>query len=67
VGRRRLIVDLDRAYRREIEGAGAEIAARGVALSAALVELRRSNEELEHFAGTVSHDLVRPMAAAGRA
>nr|WP_308129320.1 ATP-binding protein [Actinoplanes polyasparticus] len=57
-------VTADRAYRREIEGASAEIAARGEALSAALVELRRSNEELEHFAGTVSHDLVRPMAAA---
>ncbi|MCO8269824.1 ATP-binding protein [Actinoplanes sp. TRM 88003] len=57
-------VTADRAYRREIEGASLEIAARGEALSAALVELRRSNEELEQFAGTVSHDLVRPMAAA---
>jgi signal transduction histidine kinase len=57
-------VTADRAYRREIEGASAEIAARGEALSAALVELRRSNEELEQFAGAVSHDLVRPMAAA---
>ncbi len=57
-------VTADREYRREIEGASAEIAARGEALSAALVELRRSNEELEQFAGAVSHDLVRPMAAA---
>ncbi|WP_127505733.1 histidine kinase dimerization/phospho-acceptor domain-containing protein [Actinoplanes solisilvae] len=54
----------DRAYRREIERASAEIVARGEKLSAALVELRRSNEELEQFAGAVSHDLVRPMAAA---
>lgn len=50
-------VTSDRMYRRELERAHA-------ALADAVVELQRSNEELEQFAGAVSHDLVRPMAAA---
>lgn len=50
-------VTSDRMYRRELERAHA-------ALAEAVVELQRSNEELEQFAGAVSHDLVRPMAAA---
>ncbi|MET0414715.1 MAG: ATP-binding protein, partial [Actinoplanes sp.] len=50
-------VTKDRAQRRELEQAHADLAA-------AVTELRRSNEELESFAGAVSHDLVRPMAAA---
>jgi signal transduction histidine kinase len=50
-------VTSDRIYRRELERAHA-------ALADAVVELQRSNEELEQFAGAVSHDLVRPMAAA---
>lgn len=50
-------VTSDRMYRRELEQAHA-------ALADAVVELQRSNEELEQFAGAVSHDLVRPMAAA---
>jgi signal transduction histidine kinase len=50
-------VTSDRMYRRELERAHS-------ALADAVVELQRSNEELEQFAGAVSHDLVRPMAAA---
>ncbi len=50
-------VTSDRMYRRELERAHA-------ALADAVVELQRSNDELEQFAGAVSHDLVRPMAAA---
>jgi signal transduction histidine kinase len=50
-------VTSDRVYRRELERAHS-------ALADAVVELQRSNEELEQFAGAVSHDLVRPMAAA---
>jgi signal transduction histidine kinase len=47
----------DREQRRQLEKAHADLAA-------AVADLRRSNEELENFAGAVSHDLVRPMAAA---
>ncbi len=47
----------DREQRRQLEKAHADLAA-------AVADLRRSNQELESFAGAVSHDLVRPMAAA---
>jgi signal transduction histidine kinase len=50
-------VTSDRIYRRELERTHS-------ALADAVVELQRSNEELEQFAGAASHDLVRPMAAA---
>ncbi|MGX6603360.1 ATP-binding protein [Micromonosporaceae bacterium Da 78-11] len=57
-------VTSDRAYRRELEKTYAALTERGEQLTAAIVELERSNDELEQFAGAVSHDLVRPMAAA---
>jgi light-regulated signal transduction histidine kinase (bacteriophytochrome) len=50
-------VTSDRIYRRELERTHS-------GLADVVVELQRSNEELEKFAGAVSHDLVRPMAAA---
>jgi hypothetical protein len=50
-------VTSDRIYRHELERTHS-------ALADAVVDLQRSNEELEVFAGAVSHDLVRPMAAA---
>ncbi|GAA2891852.1 hypothetical protein Acy02nite_14930 [Actinoplanes cyaneus] len=50
-------VTQDRVYRRRLEQAHAEVAA-------AVVELKRSNNELEGFAAAVSHDLVRPLAGA---
>jgi signal transduction histidine kinase len=57
-------VTRDRAYRRELETAHHSLAERGEQLTEAVAELRRSNEDLEQFAGAVSHDLVRPMSAA---
>lgn len=57
-------VTKDRLHRREMERAHAELAEQGRQLTEAVEELQRSNEELEQFAGAVSHDLVRPMAAA---
>jgi signal transduction histidine kinase len=57
-------VTTDRAYRRDLEEAHHALAERGEQLTEAVTELRRSNDELEQFAGAVSHDLVRPMAAA---
>ncbi|WP_430787522.1 sensor histidine kinase [Actinoplanes sp. G11-F43] len=49
---------------RETKRAHAEIAERESQLTAAVDELRRSNDELEGFAAAVSHDLVRPLASA---
>ncbi|GAA0558410.1 hypothetical protein GCM10010172_46820 [Paractinoplanes ferrugineus] len=57
-------VTADRAQRRALEDAHHELAVRGEQLTDAVTDLRRSNDELEQFAGAVSHDLVRPMAAA---
>jgi signal transduction histidine kinase len=54
----------DRLTHRALEKAHADLSDRGDQLTAAIAELRRSNEDLEGFAGAVSHDLVRPMAAA---
>ncbi|HWS31411.1 MAG TPA: HAMP domain-containing sensor histidine kinase [Actinoplanes sp.] len=55
----RVIVGLFERRRQAVE-----IAAREEQLTAAVDELRRSNDELEGFAATVSHDLVRPLASA---
>ncbi|GAA2674041.1 GAF domain-containing sensor histidine kinase [Actinoplanes palleronii] len=54
----------DRVYRRRLEQAHTEVALREEQLQAAVVELERSNDELEGFAAAVSHDLVRPLAGA---
>jgi signal transduction histidine kinase len=56
-------VTTDRAQRRALERAHAELATRGGQLAATIAELERSNTELTHFAGTVSHDLAAPLAA----
>ncbi|SDT59705.1 sensor histidine kinase [Actinoplanes derwentensis] len=56
----RISADLARKTKR----AHAEIAERESQLTAAVDELRRSNDELEGFAAAVSHDLVRPLASA---
>lgn len=57
-------VTQDRVYRRRLEQAHSEVARREEQLQAAVVELERSNDELEGFAAAVSHDLVRPLAGA---
>ncbi|WP_436521374.1 sensor histidine kinase [Actinoplanes sp. HUAS TT8] len=57
-------VTQDRVYRRRLEQAHAEVAQREEQLQAAVIELERSNDELEGFAAAVSHDLVRPLAGA---
>jgi signal transduction histidine kinase len=57
-------VTVARIRMRELERTYSALAERGEQLAAAVVELERSNGELEQFAGAVSHDLVRPMAAA---
>ena len=51
-------VTADRDQRRALERAQAEHAA-------TIAELRRSNTELEHFAGVVSHDLAAPLGVVG--
>ncbi|GIF07354.1 sensor histidine kinase [Actinoplanes siamensis] len=51
-------VTIDRAQQRVIEHARRELAA-------ANEELRRSNTDLNNFAGAVSHDLVAPLGAVG--
>ncbi|MEV4640058.1 ATP-binding protein [Actinoplanes sp. NPDC049548] len=48
-------VTADRSQRRALERAHADLAA-------TIEELRRSNTELEQFAGVVSHDLAAPLA-----
>ncbi|BCY06951.1 ATP-binding protein [Actinoplanes sp. L3-i22] len=57
-------VTQDRIYQRRLEQAHAEVAQREEQLQAAVIELERSNDELEGFAAAVSHDLVRPLAGA---
>jgi PAS domain S-box-containing protein len=56
-------VTADRAQRRALQEAGAELAERGAQLAATISELQRSNTELTDFATAVSHDLVSPLAA----
>ena len=52
----------DRAHRHALQQAHAELAERSTQLAATVTELQRSNTELTHFAGAVSHDLVAPLA-----